>query len=151
VIIGLSFGKRGNKPGISNRFLGQAVRKLYEEYNLPIILQWEIADCLIDIPVLKRIESHRIKGDYLDTYEVLYQARKFCKEKKLNKPILVAHQDHLPRVIKVAKKLGFKPIKKEFLYIPYDKHSSQPWTRNKIRFLIHEFATKTKYKIESKI
>lgn len=158
VIIGLSFGskRKDGSPGLSNRRLANITASLYGEYQLPIILQWEIADSLdflgATLPIYRVISEHQDnEKKYLDTYEVLRQAKAICKNNGWERIILVAHQDHLPRSIKVAEKIGFivnVPSIKCFLY---DKESAQKWTRSKFRFAIREKFVKIVYSFESKI
>jgi len=64
---------------------------------------------------------------------------------------IIAHQDHLPIVIKTAKKLGFIVKEHEIENIPYDKMSIQFRTRTRMRFLIHETISKIAYLITGKI
>jgi len=145
VVIALSFGRRPlNAPGLSNEYLAKIVESLYEKYKHPLILQKEIACFLCPLPKEKIIEEHReYKKDgktkkYLDTFEVLVQAKEVCMNKGWAKIILVAHQDHLPRVIKVAENLLFMVRIPLTGKVPYDKKSDQRWTRGKIRFAIYE-------------
>lgn len=151
VIVGLSFGVRAdNSPGLSNETLAKIAENLYKKYELALVLQWEIADCISGIHALKIIREHREKDEYLDTFEVLSQAKEICEFYGWEKIILVAHQDHLPRSIRVAEKLGFK-VNVPFIDCPYDKESAQKWTRNKLRFIIHEKIATIIYSREGKI
>ncbi len=45
-ILALSFGQAGWNFGKSNEALAEVVKKLHEESDLPMFLQWEIADCI---------------------------------------------------------------------------------------------------------
>jgi len=137
-IIGLSFG-----TGISNKYLSEVVKIIRKDYPRIIpILQKEIASWLfLDRRLLKYVISkHRKKGKYLDTIEVLEQAKEICGNNK--KVILIAHPDHLPRCILTARLLGFEPaegrVPKD---IPYDNSSfnTQWWTKSKLRFMFWEF------------
>ena len=155
VIVALSFGRRIKNPGLSNNNLGVIVSSLYHRFKLPLILQWEIADSLSnnnDIKEEKVIREHR-RGEfaYLDTFEVLDQAKEFCETKDWIKIVLVAHQAHLPRAKRVAERLGFIvniPFIKD---VPYDKESIQKWTRSKYRFAIREKLATIAYSREGKI
>jgi len=126
-IIGLSFG-----TGISNKYLAEVVSEIKKQYpEAKVILQKEIADYYPDDKII--ISEHREKGKYLDTWEVLRQARRTCKEDKI---VLVCHPDHLTRAVSIAKKLGFEPLEGRVPYkeIPYDPKSKQWWTRSRLRF-----------------
>ncbi|MCD6550393.1 YdcF family protein [bacterium] len=152
-IVALSFGSRDSKkPGLSNQEIADFVKKLYQSTSVPLILQREIAECLKETPKAKVIYEHRIKGKYLDTYEVLYQAKQFCDKFKWKNILLIAHPDHLPRARLTAKKLGFNVyIPYELPSISYDKQSIKPWTRERWRFLLHELKSGIIYKIQGKI
>ena len=154
VIIAPAFGAgEMGDPGLANLFLGDIVGEISIKENLPIIAQIEVANALNALPVpLKLIEvikEHRIKGKYLDTYEVLSQAKEIMEKKGWNIAILVAHPAHLPRCKKVLEKMGVKVIIPEGLEkIPFDSFSTQWWTRNKFAWWIREIPTRLLYKIK---
>jgi len=128
-------------PGLSNKALSRVVARLAKKFNLPVIAQWEIADC---IPELFKsgnsliIHQHRDKGQYLDTYEVLYQAKIHCDEFGYKRSLIVAHPDHVPRCAALAKKLGFEVAVADTSEVPYDPESIQEWTRSRKAFLERE-------------
>lgn len=142
VILGQSFGHRGmNGPGTSNEVLADCIKAYQARYNLPIVLQWELAYFFGNqIDPDQVIWKHRIPGKYLDTYEVLYQSREICnsKLKGARKAIIVAHPDHMYRVVMVSRKLGFEPLLPLIVDVPYDPHSVQWWTRYRSLFLFYE-------------
>ena len=98
----------------------------------PLVLQFEIANELAHKNyVIFEIKEHRNKGEYLDTNEVAQQALKIMDKQNLEKPVLVAHPFHVPRVDAVCKKLGIKTIVPSGLNsIRFDPDSEQEWTRN---------------------
>ncbi|MBI5913490.1 hypothetical protein HY839_03575 [Candidatus Azambacteria bacterium] len=144
VILAQSFGLRGDKPGISNEALTKVVADLWRCYHLPLVLQWEIADCLPGVHKAGVIRRHRTEGEYLDTHEVLAQSREICK-KGWTKAIVVAHPDHMWRVVRVAENVGFHAIPADVQDIPYDPQSSQSWTRSKMCFIPREIAARLLY------
>jgi hypothetical protein len=125
-IVALSFGK-----GKANECISASVYyflRLFKNEGYQLILQEEVADSFKNSKV---ISKHRCPGKYLDTYEVLSQAKEYlCETPTI---ILIAHPDHLPRTIRTAKMLGFKVIP-----IPsvrcYDKKDAQWWVRGRVRF-----------------
>jgi hypothetical protein len=135
VIIALSFGQGRNKtPGKSNEALARVIANLDDKYNLPIVAQWEIADCIsgrLSEPGDLVVREHREKGNYLDTYEVLVQAKIHCDKFGFAKAAIVAHPDHAPRCAAVAAKIGFDVLIADTTDIPYDPESIQDWTRSK--------------------
>lgn len=138
-IIGLSFG-----TGKSNKYLAEVIEGITKEYSrLPlIIVQKEIADYLPE--VLRNqsfiISEHRQRGKYLDTLEVLKQAKKILGENK--KVIIVAQMDHWDRACKIAKILGLEPMEKEAMKwysdfdVPFDWNSKQWWTKDYFFYFI---------------
>lgn len=162
LIVGLSFGlKADGSPGLSNGYLAEIIEELYQKYQKPVILQKEIAEALsilgYNIPIEAVIKEHREckknsnEKKYLDTSEALIQVREVCRVKGWNIIILVAHQDHLPRSIKTAKNLGFTVNAPFIEDCPYDRESSQKWTRNKWKFKFHEIAANLFYMIKGYI
>jgi len=140
-IIGLSFG-----TGKTNQYLAKVVEKIAKELpKIPrIIVQKEIAENL-DEKLKKRsivISEHRQKGKYLDTIEVLKQARMFCETE--DRVIIVAQKYHWDRACKIAKILRLEPLKKEEmkwyndLDVPFDWNSKQWWTKCLLFYLIWE-------------
>jgi len=144
VIIALAFGQGVNKtPGKSNEALAKIVEKLCEKERPPLCLQWEVADCL---PGLVKshdlvVRRHREKDKYLDTYEVLAQAKAYCDRLGIERAIIVAHPDHAPRCAAVAAKLGLGVQIADTAGVPYDPDSVQEWTRNR-DFFINEYESK---------
>ncbi len=151
VIIGQSFGLRQDGPGKSNEALAKIVRGLNEKYKIPLVLQWEIADCLPDLPIFYVTKEHRIKGEYLDTYEVLFQAKTICKKRGWKKAIILAHSDHHWRCMMVAKKLEFELIAIDTSSVPYDELSTQSWTKSVIRFIPREIVARIVYLLTDRI
>ena len=49
-VVGQSFGLRERSSGRSNEAMADIARKMHSQYNLPLVLQWEVADCLPDLP-----------------------------------------------------------------------------------------------------
>lgn len=138
-VIGLSFGYRGAgksvTPGLSNQDLANVAHKKLTK--LPKILQFEIADAYSqlnpqDIDSVIRIEKHRKRGKYLDTREVVEQAKIIMDKKGWKKPLLLAHPYHMPRVQLVCDRLGIDWIATdvEVGQIEFDPLSTQKWTRD---------------------
>jgi len=120
-------GKNGNKV------LAHITKEIQKELDLPLVLQWEIADNIQGIPLAMVVREHHKKGIYLDTREVLFQAREFCKKQGWKRAIIVAHADHLWRGIRTAEKLGFEVVGvPDTSRVPYD----EPW--NRLRFMLRE-------------
>ena len=132
-IIGFAFGyrKEGEQilPGLSNEDLA----RIAEQYlsDIPLILQFEIADIYQGKGKVFRIEEHRSEGQYLDTREVAEQALAIMENHGWQSALLLAHPDHLPRVKTVCEKLGIKTVIPTNLEVRFDPESEQEWTRSK--------------------
>ena len=145
VILAQSFGLRPSDPGESNKALAKIVENLYKRFQLPLVLQWEIVYYLPDIPMEGIIREHRQAGKYLDTFEALNQSKDICKQHGWKKAIIIAHPDHIWRVAETARKMGFTVRIVDTQSVPYDSHSTQLWTRGRIRFLTREIPARILY------
>ena len=148
VVLGFSFGHRGQEPGISNEAIARAIRDFAPDI---ISVQWEIGKALRRLGVSPDHEvlTHHKEGQYLDTEEVARQMKEFLQSSNLiGKDIYVAaHQGHLPRCIRILKSFGIeaKPLVAR-IRIPYDPKSHQVWTRSPIIFHVREWLIKLLYK-----
>lgn len=144
-ILALSFGQGADgTSGKSNEALAKVVKKLHEESDLPMFLQWEIADCITGLIDKGRdlvVRKHRAEGKYLDTYEVIAQAWEFAKKRGIRRAVIVAHPDHAFRCAAVAVKIGFDVEIANTAKVPYDPDSAQEWTRNR-KFFIEQYEPK---------
>lgn len=157
VVIASSFGGKdpGNGDCKSNIFLANLANELHEEYGIPIIAQWEIGG--LSNSTLKIIWGSRFKGEYLDTFEVAYQAAKKCKELGIKKVLVLAHPDHALRCKWVLEEIGKKlKLKLKVSIIdasgcPYDPQSNQKWTRSARKFIPREILARLMYLAQGKI
>lgn len=150
VVIALSLGLCAGRikslkrfPGLSNEVMAEIIKEDFKD--LPKILQWEVADALGDLKA-KRINEHRIKGQYLDTYEVVSQIRDLMFHDGMKCAILIAHPLHAWRAMKVCEKMGIATLVPNGLErIPFDHLSVQSWTRGPIRFILREIPARLLY------
>jgi len=146
VVLGFSFGQRGQEPGISNEAIAKAIRDFVPD---TISVQWKIGKALkrLGINPTHEVEAHRNKDQYLDTEEVARQMKKFLESSNLiGKDIYVAaHQGHLPRCLRILKSFGIeaKPLAAK---IPYNPKSHQIWTRSPLIFHVREWLIRLLYK-----
>ena len=142
IIIGFSFGRRGEWPNLST----QAIAKLIAEdvrgkrADHVIIAQWEVAEAL----TLERVEADhtiwsRPGGGYLRTSDIAILAYDFIAEHQLGidaEVFAAAHPDHVGRCIKSLRDAGIrdaKPLTAAFMV--YDPESTEFWVRGRVRFL----------------
>ncbi len=161
VVLAQSFGRRKEGPGLSNETLARIAfytSIISDSVHLPLILQWEINSCFPAAGRTGVIRRHRQAGKYLDTREMLAQAWEICQKPKgvyflpgvpINMPwkkaIIVAHPDHMWRVMRTAEKIGFEVMVADTSSVPYDKESVQWWTRGQARFIPREILTRVLY------
>ena len=156
VIIAPSFGSRkDSQHDLSNLGIAKHIMGIYRTIKLPMIFQKEVASAFRsltggkDAEIVKVIKEHRVKGKYLDTYEVLAQALEIIKKNGWTKVILVAHPDHICRAEKVLKKMRLKVLIPSGLEdIPFDPHSRQWWTRGPLVWWLWEVLVGILYKIK---
>lgn len=155
-IVGFSFGgRKNNQPGASNDKIADIIAGVREHFNapndlpknLPIMVQWEIADALktripsILVPGHNQIvRRHRQSGKYLDTYEVATQIATEMFHQSLKNPVVVAAPLHMWRCLKAMEKFGFNPMPAYTADVPYDELSIQARTRSPARYIPHEIA-----------
>ncbi|MEK7160852.1 MAG: hypothetical protein AAB724_02390 [Patescibacteria group bacterium] len=161
VVIAQSFGGRKDGPGLSNEALAKIAfyaSMVSDPVRLPVILQWEIVGCFPGGEMVGVIHRHRQTGKYLDAREMLAQAWEICQKSKdvwfrpekqvdlfWKKAIIVAHPDHMWRVMKAAEKIGFEVMAADTTGVPYDKESVQWWTRSRFRFRAREIPARIYY------
>ena len=138
-VIGLSFGYRGKHqqiaPGLSNEDLAAVALNAYPQ--LPKILQFEIGDAYgalgaRDARSVMKIKKHRTPGKYLDTREVIMQAKLIMEKQGYKKAVLLAHPAHMPRVQAACTAAGIEWVADDALrnQVEFDEQSTQKWTRD---------------------
>lgn len=144
-ILALSFGA-GKNYGITN----QSIARLVQARKDPVIAQYEIAMILQQNKIHHRnLEIIKEEpGEYLDSYKFLKEAKVIMNQKGYTDVILLGHQDHLPRIRKIAEKMGMTIIETVKHHLPYDPRSTQWWTRNKFLFCSREIIVTIHHKIK---
>jgi hypothetical protein len=148
-----SFGLREDGPGTSNQALAEAIIKIHGELSKPpkLIIQKNCADAFPEgFKIDKIILEHSNPGKYLDSYEVSRQCAEYCFRNGIKKLLVFAHPDHLWRVRKTIEKFEFDCLGVTSP-VPYDKKSSQIWTRSKWLFLPREMIVNLIYFLTGKI
>ena len=152
-LIGCSFGKRlNNDVDKSNEELAYIANEAHEKYGVPLILQWEIANCIKDISKMNVVREHQKRGNgYLDTYEVITQAKDICKKNGWRRVIILAHPHHCWRCVMTARKLELDTLVVATEKVPYDYLSAQIWTRSAWIFIPRELISRFFYLFTGKI
>jgi len=147
VFIAQSFGLRKKSPCLSNERLADEIRELHKIYPRPLILQWEVADCVPGLKdwIVLRIEKHRILDKYLDSKEVKTQAAIKMREKGWQTAILISHPSHNWRCKRILERLRIQVLIPSLEDIPYDKKSIQWWTRSLPLWTLREIPSRLFY------
>lgn len=151
-VIAFSFGGR-DEPGRhcdTNVCLASIARSVFRENSIQTIAQWEIASLLQNELILS-IKESRINGQYLDTYEVAYQAYEICKKHGFQDVLVLAHKHHAWRCKKILDKLGLNTYVLDTDSCPYDSNSNQRWTRSAFNFISREIFVRISYFLQGKI
>lgn len=149
-IIAFAFGNRilsnGNRlPGPMNEALANATVQLYAETHATVYAQWEIAESIGDrIPSDKLIVINptldaQSNVVYLSTAGVASViVKQVGDSQKLGKVAVIAFNDHLYRCIQLSHAAGIDAYAPENYIMPsaYDTHSGQPWTRDRLTYLV---------------
>lgn len=112
------------------------------KFGLPIIGQKEVSDYLD-----YAFSSITNPNGYIDTWDVLTEAKEIMKQNKWQVAVLVAHASHIGRVKKQATKLGITFIIADNLPDIWDAHSRQWWTRSRTQWVVREAMAKPYLKL----
>ena len=149
-IVAFAFGNQimpnGNRiPGPMNEALADLVMQLHIKTNAPVYAQWEIAEAIGNripsekIIVINPTLDAQANVVYLSTTGVASAVLKHVGDpQKLGKVAVIAFHDHLYRCIQITRNAGIDAYVPEGYCMPnkYDKHSGQPWTRDRFTYLI---------------
>jgi hypothetical protein len=151
-IIGFTFGNRmlpsGNRePGPVNAALADLAVRLHHETGARVWASWEVAEAI----------GGRLRGG---TLEAIYPARDAHAEPRylstggvveavlarsddpaaLGTVAVVAVRDHAWRCVQICRRHGLHAGVPEGWALPdgYDAGSGQPWTRDRLPYLLHE-------------
>lgn len=145
-IVVFSFGIRENElqnPCISNVDLALETRRVLDVLKRnpnikerPLLaVQWEVANVLKKFGIRPDFEiwEHRVKGEYLDSKEVMSQSANYFRQVGVTGVIPVAMPLlHRRRCIQFIREEQFKYLlSKMRTQIRFDNESLQPWTRSK--------------------
>lgn len=154
-------------PGLANKALADKIAEQLdnEETIVEQIMQWEVAYAL-----WSRYPDHYKKHELglhvlwpdegaksFRTFEVKRDSVKKMRELGLYNPWELAHPDMMPRALGILAKLGVeadalliidRPYDKDMLY---DKHSVQPMTRGKSRFMLWELLARLEHLMSERV
>lgn len=160
-VAALSFGYRIRTkrklvvPGPTNNRLAEIAIKIGQEFNVPIFAQWEIADAIeatrrkVD---LIRIDKQRSDGKYLETGEVLHHIKAYVKKQpNLTQGLVVAHANHVDRVIAQADKIKLNLMPYTNLPRSFDRKDAQWWVRNRLLWALRETLAIIVFKLKKTI
>jgi hypothetical protein len=151
-IIGFTFGNRmlpnGNRePGPVNATLADLVVRLHEATGARVWAQWEVAETVggrVPDGMVEAIYPGRdAQGEprYLSTGAVVEAIRaRSGGVAALGTVAVVAVRDHAWRCARICRRHGLSAGVPEGWALPddYDKNSGQPWTRERMAYLLHD-------------
>lgn len=158
-LITQDFGRRERKGDEAvdpvNMAIAQFAIDILTQKDMPSIMQTESAtayNALSRKTASKIITESRKKSQaYLDSWEVLSQAKEYMDEYGLESPVIVAQAHHIGRVALMAVKLGIKPIIPKGLPNGFDNYSAQWWTRTNSLWMAREVPGLYVLKVQGKL
>ena len=155
-ILAFAFGNRhaknGNQiPGNMNEQLADFVVNIYSKIHKPVFAQWEIAQAIgkripeKDLHAIYPTVNNEGNLVYLNTkgvaLDAVDQAGGFDK---MGTTIVVAFKEHALRAVNTAIAAGLNAYAPKGYNLPdkYDTNSGQPWTRDKLTFVLYEIRTR---------
>jgi hypothetical protein len=151
-IIGFTFGNRmlpnGNRePGPVNAALADLAVRLHKETGARVWAQWEVAEAIggqLRGGTLEAIYPGRdaqAEPRYLSTGDVVEAVLARSEgSAALGTVAVVAARDHAWRCVRICRRHGLHAGVPEGWALPgvYDAGSGQPWTRDRLPYLLHE-------------
>jgi len=144
VLIAVTFGMKGDKPGLSNETMAYEAARTSEIWEIPFLLQKEIAEALPPGVEPAGQMSGVYDGKYHDTSDTVSEAAAMCRKNGWKNVMVLGHPAHAWRVCRCAEKSGLTVVETVTTFdgaekkIPYDPHSTQKWCRGPIRYLLYE-------------
>lgn len=130
-VIALSFGTSVGVNSV-NAQLADMMIELSD--GRPMIADRPVVDALPfgDYNMLHVVKGPvtNIKGEGVDTWRILNEARYHMIENYLHQPLMIAQASHIGRVVRQAAKLGIESIVPEGLPTDFDWASKQIWTKS---------------------
>jgi hypothetical protein len=149
-IIGFTFGNRmlanGNRePGPVNAVLADLAVRLHAATGARVWAQWEVAEAIggrVPVGMVEAIYPGRdgqAEPRYLSTGGVV-KAIIARSGAPLGTVAVVAMRDHAWRCATICRRHGLTAGVPEGWALPgdYDKNSGQPWTRERLAYLLHD-------------
>lgn len=129
--------------GEPNRSLAQACSDLINHYDLPAIVQWEIATAFD--PLWYEKHEQKIfclwppRKGYFPTTRVTEDALAVMRKAGWRRPILLTHRRQIARAYCILRKqLGYNPVVFPEMPAEFDHRSVQFWTQSPLHWLPRE-------------
>lgn len=134
------------EPGNPNRSLAMELMDAVHHLRVPVIAQWEvIVACPVDWYVRHQsavtcLWPSATPGEYFSTRDVLAASFEVMDRFAWKHPVVLAHAGQAMRVAMMVRKMrGEWPSVLPNLPNDFDRESVQPWTRNRLAWMAHEF------------
>jgi hypothetical protein len=150
-IIGFTFGNRmlanGNRePGPVNAVLADLAVRLHAATGARVWAQWEVAEAIGGrvpgmVEAIYPVQDGQAEPRYLSTGGVVEAiVARSGGVAALGTVAVVAVRDHAWRCARICRRHGLSAGVPEGWALPgdYDKNSGQPWTRERMAYLLHD-------------
>lgn len=144
----LNYNGKKVEPGQANEALAERAMRLAEQYDIPIIAQWEVIYAIWQLHRRWFLENKKRidciwppQQGYFATYDVKLQSREKMRERGKSNPIEVCHPAMKARAVPIIWGMGIDVIAEGVApwnfwrneTWKWDAESVQPWTRGFLR------------------
>lgn len=126
------------RPGKNNTALAEIAEAIHAKRNLPLYLQFEIADALTKTSV-EFSSSRKDQGTFAVAAEFLDHAKK--KALNTDYVLLLAHRHHYERCRIVLQRMGVQTAPIPNPYDGYDEDEAQPRVMSADEYIVNDFAS----------
>jgi hypothetical protein len=131
---------RANRiPGDNNAALAARALNLHQNYNLPLYLQFEIADAIVGRAPVEYESSRKDQGTIKVADEFVRHA--LSSNKKVGTVVLLAHRHHYERCRIILEKKGITGLQEDKPYSGYDELEAQPRVMGPEDFILNDFVS----------
>lgn len=130
--------KLRRRPGKNNSALARIAETIYANDQLPLYLQFEIADALTQAP-LAFSSSRKDQGTFAVAAEFIAHAQK--NKVSTRAVVLLAHRHHHERCRIILTRMGVHTVSIHDPYDGYDECEAQPRVMSAEEYIVNDFAS----------
>jgi len=130
---------RHRLPGRNNQEFARRAASLHAQHDLPLLLQFEIADALGGSAPVAFASSRKEQGTIAVTAEFI----DFAQANRIDAKtvIVVAHRHHYERCRLILQRFGINGLQESDPYEGYDKDEAQPRVMSPEECIVNDFAS----------